>query len=519
MHTPNEFIRIFRLESIKLGNKTSAFSELQSFLERPIYSMTKTYNAIVELFIDLALDLNKSAVICPTMHELRKLSVRYPDQTLVDHGLKHLISAGKKEALANRGVEKYSSDSMYKEMTEKKLTDHFRTVLDVSRTNPKFIDVYSLAMQEAMTHFVEHDRKTDFHNFTDMLKLHFDLYSKRAEDEYTTTMRERFAMLRFLQLRVAVKLEFWQEAFKIIESIKTFASKDLDFPAETLIDFQSQVARIFLAADNYLFHTYALLQEYRLVKAGNALGTAGERQQQLRTLATKIICSAIAMYPFASPSETTTEAQQQEINTVLEKTSKLSNLLDYPLLTPSFVLSQVMFYVAKDDALPEAFDYLSFISGDFSPFALLQKQQALVQCLEKERDYAVYIEYIKKASLLRQIKKFSTFFSTITFAELERLTGFNEFDLESFLVMMVQCSHVVCSIDQLEGSVTFHKRDMTEEDCLRQLKWAMINSSNVAQPQQQQLKKEHVMSKINSERKVFVLFYLYVILFSLWWLG
>lgn len=125
------------------------------------------------------------------------------------------------------------------------LWEAYRSCLEILRNNAKLEKLYAMVASRAFGFCIHYRRTTEFRRLCDMLRTHMSQL-QREQPTAVIKGRERpdlalpetlslFMETRFEQLRVACRLEMWQEAFRSVEDIHSIITTAKRMPPPRLM--------------------------------------------------------------------------------------------------------------------------------------------------------------------------------------------------------------------------------------------------------------------------------------------
>lgn len=185
------------------------------------------------------------------------------------------------------------------------LWETYRTVLDVLKNNSRLEGLYADAAARAANFCLTHQRATEFRRLCDMLRNHLsnllryrDQGGANRTDLAEPATWERYAGMRFEQLRTACALGLWAEAFRCVEDVQgLFAAAPRASHrarAALMSPFYAALTRIFARSESRLYNAYAWYRLFTFSRTQVKGLPAGD----VATLASNVVLSALAIMPY-----------------------------------------------------------------------------------------------------------------------------------------------------------------------------------------------------------------------------
>ncbi|KAG5458938.1 MAG: eukaryotic translation initiation factor-like protein 3 [Olpidium bornovanus] len=329
------------------------------------------------------------------------------------------------------------------------LWETYRTCLDILRNNARLEGLYQTTAHQAFQFCLRYGRKAEYRRLCDLLRNHLLSISRYSHQAYAVNLGDpeslqRHLDTRFLQLNAASELELWQEAFRSVEDIHNLLGLSKK-PVKPLMqaNYYETLAKIFLTAENLLFHSAAWNKYYMLVKRHSAKLGSPEEQQRLASL---FLLSALAI-PIISPSKSRGYMQMDESK---YKTRRLTDLLSLSRIPtragllkeavwPERVGSriwqrrreQLVSYTAILLALadvvpfffhpwklnnnvlrkvtPELRELYNILEVEFHPLSICNRIAPIVETLSKHEEYSIYCKPLHDVILTRLLQQVGTY--------------------------------------------------------------------------------------------------------------
>jgi translation initiation factor 3 subunit A len=164
-----------------------------------------------------------------------------------------------------------------------------KIILDTLRQNSKLLEFYNQTAIRCFEFCAKYSYKSEYQKVSDTLHSHFNQVVKQAKhpdpqqlakipfpiklDEEDTL--QKLLELRYEQLRIALQMKVWSDAFKTTENIYQLINRQRHTNAsrmkQILSEFFSNLALIFWESDFYLFHAYSLMNLQQIIRFSKAL--------------------------------------------------------------------------------------------------------------------------------------------------------------------------------------------------------------------------------------------------------
>ena len=356
------------------------------------------------------------------------------------------------------------------------LWETYRTVLDILRNNARLEVMYQATANQAFHFCLKYTRKTEFRRLCELLRNHMQNAAKYASQMHAINLNDpdtlqRHLDTRFQQLNAAVELELWQEAFRSVEDIHTLLTLSKRTPKATMMaNYYEKLTRIFLVADNQLFHAAAWVRYYNLLRtsaAAVAAGTATKRESPLTSeaeitrVASYVILSALAI-----PVISTTRSRGNLINADdvnrKNKTSRLTNLLGLSSSpTRAGLFKEALARGLLKRARPEIRELYTILEVDFHPLSICKKISPILSNIAEDPEMKKYILPLQQVILTRLFQQLSQVYETVQLEFVIELASFpapfevSSATIEKFIMNGCKKGDLAIRIDHAAGAITF----------------------------------------------------------------
>jgi len=174
-----------------------------------------------------------------------------------------------------------------------------KIILDTLRQNAKLIDFYNQTAQKSFEFCSKYNYKSEYQKISETLHSHFNQILKQSKHPellvqskipFPVKLDEEDALqkvleLRYQQLKIALKMRVWSDAFRTSENIYQLINRQKHHASrmkQILADFFENLALIFWESDFPLFHAYALMNLQSITKYNKALSTDLRAQMNVK---------------------------------------------------------------------------------------------------------------------------------------------------------------------------------------------------------------------------------------------
>jgi translation initiation factor 3 subunit A len=487
----------------RVGQEEAAIENLQNILTSRRYrTWSKTHEQIMLKFIELAVNLRKNA---------RDGLVKYRNicQEANMDSLEHIINAYRKsaeeraekarleaaklnleaddedfeETPASIMLQAVSGESAKDRKDQQILTpwikylwETYRCILEILRNNNKLQHVYQTTSRAAFQFCKKFKRPVEFRRLCEMLRKHMVAiasyqHQTNSVDLSAPETQKMYLETRFQQLESAANLELWQEAYRTIEDIhESMQNAQTPQSPALMKTYYHQLAQIFWASRNYVFHAYTLSKYYSL-RCNE--GIAGEEKTQL---ASCVLLATLAV----SPSITDEDRLMVNEN---EENLRLAAMLGFKKETPTrgrliewLISSGILSQVSK-----EALDIFNLIEKYFGPLTLTTKLVPYFENLATRPEVeGKYLLPLKKLTVLRILQQLSTVYQSVKIEKFRKICPDICFrQVERTIVDSCRKGYVSIHIDHRSGVLYFQDEDMESKRMRAQLNLLAVRLQQV----------------------------------------
>ncbi|ONH65996.1 Eukaryotic translation initiation factor 3 subunit A [Cyberlindnera fabianii] len=457
-------------ELLAVGKDESALQIMHEFLtsKKTRSVPPQSLEPIALLFVSLAVDLRKGFTLKDGLHQFKK-NVQNSDVGLVviENVSRKLVELAEKkleDAQAKADEVNYEDDLEVSESPEdimlsavsneqskdradrelvtpvlRFLWESYRLVLDLLRNNARVEVTYSDIVQQAYQFCLKFNRKTEFRRLSELIRTHIQSAAQpkpgqpkqaNAIDLQDPETMQRYLDLRFNQLNVSVKLELWQEAYRSVEDIYTLIRSSKRPPKPIMmVSYYENLAKIFLVADNGVFHAAAWYRFFNLYSQ-----SPNATEEQLSRYASIFLLSALAV-PQDSFSADDNEQYAKQSN------QRLASLLNLPKIpTRASLLEFGLSKTVYDFVDPSVKKLYKLLESDFHPLSIRDELKQITKEIESNSNYAAYVKPLTKVITTRLFEQISQVYESVKLDFLIQLATFegafelSPLEIEGFLL-------------------------------------------------------------------------------------
>lgn len=296
-------------------------------------------------------------------------------------------------------------------------------LLDVFKNHSDFESAYNITVQRVLNFCLTYWRVDEFRDICNLIRYHLNVLVKDSghkpnfpalNDVWTA---QNCITTRFVQLRVAVELKQWQEAFCTIEDINFLArATQISFSLGMMRKYYAQLSKIFKAVDCDLYHAISLYVSFILEKEGMS-----NSESKLKASAVLLAALSVPLYDDNREREYEDTIRKDSIllgaclgasTEMLSREGLLFELISEGIL--AYVTPQVrkLFHLLEETDAPECY-----------PANLAAEARALLLNLHLQlgKDYG---SKLWKLMALRVLKKVSATYPILKFEDLHSMLPF-----------------------------------------------------------------------------------------------
>ena len=472
-HTPDSALRRAQ-EFISVGQDNEALSVLETILSAKKYrhQWLPVFEDLITLYIDTTIKLRVSC---------KDMLYQYRNLTSSNHRLNYF------EALLKKYL--VSIQNLYKELHEDKnntdktsdiseemrilrkirgenlnvsnvsskinatvryIIESFRSVFDLCKNQESLFNLYHEAYIQAFQFCCDFNKTNEFRKLCEVLRNHYsalhniDLNNNNVQVTYLRT--------RFIQLKSATTLNLWQEAYKKFEDIHNNLSLGYEFPNDLLKTYYKELAAIFKASGNILFHAYALFIVYELTLKQQ------DDTENILKLADTIIIAVLSI----RPSKTVNNNSNIKLASILGIEKSIPTRKE---LVNNIINSNILQNASK--TVVELFNLYNRLNNgiDITPLSFSKQSAPYLDELENDTTFKYINDYLydlKHVLVIKIIQNLQKTFSSIKLQRFLNLVpaGITMNDIEVLLLETASNELSNIQLDHLEGLVIFNDNNI-----------------------------------------------------------
>ena len=341
------------------------------------------------------------------------------------------------------------------------LWETYRTVLDILRNNSRLEQTYQATALQAFNFCLKYTRKTEFRRLCEILRNHLVNASKYPNQPHSINLNEpetlqRHLDTRFQQLNAAVELELWQEAFRSVEDIHNLLNMAKRPPKPIMMaNYYEKLTKIFLVANNYLFHAAAWSRLYNLRRDLGKLGT----QEEQRKLASFVLMAILSIPVIGARSS---KSGVVEIDDNKQKSNRLAALLGFAKApSRASLLRDVIARGILSSVSTETLNLYNILEVNFHPLVICEKINPLIVALSKDVETLPYVKPLRQVILTRLFQQLSQVYESVQFDFILKLAIFAEpvqlspSEIEHFIMDACKKDELAIRVDHATGIIYF----------------------------------------------------------------
>ena len=379
--------------------------------------------------------------------------------------------------------------------------DVHRAALDVLRNSARLESLYAASAAAAVSFCVKHRRTTEFRRLCDVLRSHLATLQKSAaratgadaaRDRPDLANADTLSLMldaRHDQLRAAVDLGMWQEAFRCVEDVAAvvaLAGGKRAPKAAAATAYFSQLTRVFGVAGAHLYSGHAWLKLLALSRAGVAAGGTGKSALppgDAAALAANAALAALAAPPVDAAASATSDA---DADAERDRTARVAALLGLtaapdrrarasgggpPPLTRAALVSDLATRGVVAMAPPPVADIHALLETEFAPLDLCTRLAPLLDQLAATAgattvsaacpvptagDLSSYVAPLRRVALLRTLQQAARAYSRLPLDALAAAVPFfSRGELDALVADAAARGAVSARIDHAAGVLVF----------------------------------------------------------------
>lgn len=289
----------------------------------------------------------------------------------------------------------------------------YKTVIEIIRNTNQLEVAYCAVINQCFKFCEQFNRKHEFRRISDLVRYHLQSINQYANMQNVNAVNaanqvnlsnvhtfDRFLQLRFNGLNIAMKMELYQESFKIVEDIHilTVLSKRQPKP-QMMLNYYENLAKIFNVSGNSLYRSVSWLRFFNLYSQ-----SPNATIQELNKYASLIVLSCLSIE----------EDSSDNVNYKYKRLNKLLSLKSVP--TRDSVIESInknSFLRFVDSDLKKLFHYLE--NDDFNPLLAKQELTPLLSIIYENVEFRGYLQDLIHTVLLKVFKQISKNYDNITY--------------------------------------------------------------------------------------------------------
>jgi translation initiation factor 3 subunit A len=475
-------------EFIEVDKKESGLECLNDVIHSKKHrqTWTTTHELIMKLFVELCVDLQRSAFAKDGLYQYRNICREvslHSFEVVVKHFLKlasDRADAAREESeqavlhevedldlimtpenlllstVSGEGV-KERSDRVLLAPWVKFLWESYRNMLELLKNNNTIERVYADVAKDAFKFCLKYQRRTEFRKLCEILKNHLSQAQKYQSQSHSLRFDnpetiQYLVDVRFEQLECSISIDLWQEAFKAIEEIHNLLELSGKAPKPGLLDnYYSRQAKVYWMANNRLFHAAALHKLFVLWKEQKKCVS----QEELQRIASRVLLATLCVPIEPTPSDVDRFLEVDQNNR--DKARRLAALLRMTSLpTRASLLRDVGRHSILQHTPPELQLLYTSLEVEFNPLQLCRKVSPVLDGLAEDETLSQYVESTREVLLVRLIKEVSQVYETVKLDWLANLVPFTtSTHLETVVIETAHSNGIQVHIDHQTNCLRF----------------------------------------------------------------
>lgn len=317
----------------------------------------------------------------------------------------------------------------------KSLWDAYKTIIEIVRTNNKLEDILMSTSEKIFLFCEKFKRNVEFKRFSESMRFYvgkifrnITMYPDYLKNTYSVDItesesNERYLTIFSLQMKTALNLKLWQEAFKICEDMNSLIKiRRGVLKPKFLSDYFENMAKVFWNSEYYLYHANAFFSHYTIYKKFSKASS-----QEILNKTNLLVLSILSIPPF------TIENEQKEENRV-----KIANLLSSSGTLPK--RNELINIVKSTNLLelvsPEIIDLFKLLEEDFDLLNFSSKAESLFSLLRENPAYVVYVHALKVNLVYKTLLSLKEVYKTMTLAKLHKILHIIETPVIENIILM-----------------------------------------------------------------------------------
>nr|KAJ0185074.1 hypothetical protein LSAT_V11C900506230 [Lactuca sativa] len=493
-------------ELINVGKKKDALQALHDLITSKRYrAWQKTHEKIMFKYIELCIDMRMGRfakdgliqyqIICQqvNVNSLEEVIKHFMDLSTKRVELARTQDEALEEALDadDLEVDKRPEDLMSSYVSGEKGKDHsdrelvtpwfkflwetYRTVLEILRNNSNLMALYANTADRAFQFCKQYKRTIEFSRVCEIIGNHLDNLNKYRDQRDRPDLNAPESLhfyldTRFKQLKVAIELELWQEAFRSVEDIYGLTSMVKKMSKSSLMAiYYAKLTEIFWISSSHLYHEYAWFKLFQLQKSFNK----NLNQKDLQLIASSVLLAALS----ASPYDHLKTDSHLQLEHEKERNLRMYNLIGFntdakietrDVLSRSSLLVDLVSKGMMTYVTQEVKDLYNLLENEFLLLDLASKVEPLLTKIAKlggkisstsyvpEVQLSQYIPALEKVATLRLLQQVSQVYQTMKVETLSKMVPFFDFSaVERISVDVMKHNFIAMKVDHMKGAIIF----------------------------------------------------------------
>jgi len=335
------------------------------------------------------------------------------------------------------------------------LWESYRTALDILRNNARLEVLYQMVANHAFSFCLKYQRKTEFRRLCELLRGHVTTAQRYSHQANMVNLNEpdtlqRHIDTRFVQLNAATDLELWNEAFRSIEDVQLLLSMSKKAPRPFMMaNYYEKLAKIFLVADNYLFHSAAVNKYYATLRLNKTMS-----EEEHTRMASNVLVSILAI-----PIITTSNRLELDDQSRSARLTALLRSARAP--TREALLKEALSKNLLARVTPEVRNLYNILEVQFHPLNICQKISPILSSLSSNAELSKYVEPLHQVILTRVLQQLSQVYGTVKMdfivglLALPKPFNYDAQAVEKFIMIGCRKGELSIRIDHATQTVTF----------------------------------------------------------------
>jgi len=401
----------------------------------------------------------------------------------------------------------------------------YRSVLDILRNNAKLEPLYKETALRAFDFCQTYKRRTEFRRLCEMLRLHFSylvkgLQSGSAADSngYGVLLSECATQelqlsIRFRQLKTALDMTLWHDAFRSVDDINVIVRHCEEDPTpEVLRELNEYFCTLFWNASNLLFHAACTLEVVQIAIDMRSDDCPAD-DPEMRYLATRAYLAALCI----PPPSTNDDGLGAEFGVEIEKNNRLATLLRMSTPSRDALIKAVLHPEVFSFVDPNVASLLECFES-FHPLRLAKSSATVLNYVRENESYQQYHRALQSVRIVRLLQQLSTVYRTIRLENLRQMVGessvpalrlkvaaqtdvhseeaaASDTNLERLMVRYAAAGYCDVRFDHQQALVRFNQRALHSVDARTQLTAVSRNLQQVVERVQPELAQQRAERK------------------------